>query len=76
MAIGTFPSNSFPTYTFPAYTWPLAMTVVPFDFAEHYDLTLIMNTTLNFTQVLNTTLAFTGIVNRTLDFTYEELDEL
>jgi hypothetical protein len=55
--------------------WGLISTVV-FDFAEHYDVNVIMNTTLNFSQVLNTTLAFTGIVNRTLDFTYEELDEL
>jgi hypothetical protein len=74
--IGTFPIYSFPAYTFPTYTWPIAETFTPFLFAEHYDLDVILNRTLNFSQVMNTTLAFTPFMNRTLSFTYEELDEL
>jgi hypothetical protein len=74
--IGTFPIYSFPTYTFPTYTWPIAGTFTPFLFAEHYDLDVILNRTLNFSPIMNRTLNFSPIMNRTLSFTYEELDDL
>lgn len=74
--ISAFPKGSFPTYTWPALTWPLATVLVPFDYAEIWDGSVVMNLAIAGSVVLNKEVNEGVILNKEITDTYSELEAI
>lgn len=73
--LSAFPKGSFPVNTWPVYTWPIAITIVPFDYAEIWDGVVYVTTAISGSVIMNLEVNANVVMNRTIQQTnYSELE--